>query len=297
MASRSLSRALAIRRGSIPRSAALVKSRKTSTSALYGMSALSNRNETQYFSKLSRLPLMEHSPTLKLIHTSEVQLGAPSTPAGSLSNESIGSQQQGEDAFARTSLPSRRTPSDLAKEGDKALFADHKHLKEHREGIAELQEQIHRKQIKFLQERLCSAKASLTRHLETVKKNREYAELGAASGARAPAQQQQVKKSQDDEAWVASSISLTRARLRWQRRRRFSQEPKRFDPSLIPANAHCPKMSPTKSPIVKIPKSLESKYETSSTVPCGWRSAQYWPNFTLSTKNYLHIHSKEGLRY
>jgi hypothetical protein len=212
MASRSLSCALAIRRGSIPRSAALVKSRKTSTSALYGMSALSNRNETQYFSKLSRLPLMEHSPTLKLIHTSEVQLGAPSTPAGSLSNDSIRSQQQGEDAFARTSLPSRRTPSDLAKEGDKALFADHKRLKEHREGIAELQEQIHRKQIKFLQERLCSAKASLTRHLETVKKNREYAELGAASGARAPAQQQQVKKSQDDEAWVANSSALTEHR-------------------------------------------------------------------------------------
>jgi hypothetical protein len=43
------------------------------------MSALSNRHETQYFSRLSRLPLMEHSPTLKLIHTSEVQATAPNT--------------------------------------------------------------------------------------------------------------------------------------------------------------------------------------------------------------------------
>jgi hypothetical protein len=212
MASRSFSRALATRRSSIPRSAAFVTSRNTSTSALYGMSALSNRNETQYFSKLSRLPLMEHSPTLKLIHTSEVQLGVSSTPAGSLSNGSIWSQQQEEDAFVRTSSPSRRTPSELMEEGDKALFVDHKRLKEHREGIAELQEQIHRRQIKYLQERLGSAKASLTRHLENVKNNREYAELGAASGARARAQQQQVKKSQDDEAWAADSSALTEHR-------------------------------------------------------------------------------------
>jgi 5-bromo-4-chloroindolyl phosphate hydrolysis protein len=176
------------------------------------MSALSNRNETQYFSKLSRLPLMEHSPTLKLIHTSEVQFGASSTPAGGLPNGSIGSQQKEEDAFARTSLLSRRTPSESAEEGDKASLADHKRLEEHREGIAELQEQIHRRQIKFLQERLGSAKASLTRHLETVKNNREYAELGAASGARAPAQQQQVEKSQDDRAWVANSSALTEHR-------------------------------------------------------------------------------------
>lgn len=83
MASTLVRHAFATHRYAISRSVATnvhIPSRQASTGVLlYGISALSNRHETQYFSKLSRLPLMEHSPTLKLIHTSEVQPGAPST--------------------------------------------------------------------------------------------------------------------------------------------------------------------------------------------------------------------------
>ena len=83
MASTLIRHAFATHRYAISQSVAThvhTSSRQASTGVLlYGISALSNRHETQYFSKLSRLPLMEHSPTLKLIHTSEVQPGAPST--------------------------------------------------------------------------------------------------------------------------------------------------------------------------------------------------------------------------
>jgi phosphate/sulfate permease len=67
--------------------------RNTSTSALYGISALSNRHETQHFYKLSRLPLMEHSPTLKLIHTSEVAPGASPATSSSLPVDSSMKQE------------------------------------------------------------------------------------------------------------------------------------------------------------------------------------------------------------
>jgi hypothetical protein len=61
-----------------------VSARHSSSSAMYGISALSNRHETQHFHRLSRLPLMEHSPTLKLLYTSEVAPGASSATFSSL---------------------------------------------------------------------------------------------------------------------------------------------------------------------------------------------------------------------
>jgi hypothetical protein len=202
MASRSLSRALATRQSSIPRSSALVTSRNTSTSALYGMSALSNRNETQYFSKLSRLPLMEHSPSLKLIHTSEVQFGASSAQSNSLPKGSIGSQQQEEDVPTRTSPKSQRTPDKLAEDGDKELLADHTRLTKYSKEVNKIQDQIHRRQIGFLQRRIVSERRLL------VKNYRQRNELGAATIARALSQQEQAKKSRDKKASLAESHAL-----------------------------------------------------------------------------------------
>ncbi|WPH01385.1 Hypothetical protein R9X50_00423000 [Acrodontium crateriforme] len=42
-------------------------------SVLFALAALSNSRETQHFNKITRLPRTEHSPTLKLIETSEVK--------------------------------------------------------------------------------------------------------------------------------------------------------------------------------------------------------------------------------
>ena len=81
---------LTTRSGHVTRSAvSSVSSRHASTAALLGMVALSNRHETQYFSRLSRLPLMEHSPTLKLIHTSEVQAAGPNAQPDSSAADSM----------------------------------------------------------------------------------------------------------------------------------------------------------------------------------------------------------------
>jgi hypothetical protein len=71
---------LTTRSGYVTRSAAsYVSSRHACTAVLLGVSALSNRHETQYLSRLPHLPLMEHSPTLRLIHTSEVLAAATNT--------------------------------------------------------------------------------------------------------------------------------------------------------------------------------------------------------------------------
>lgn len=87
-------RSLAARTSTTHRVVVIKKfTRDTSTSSTYGISALSNRHETQHFHRLSRLPLMEHSPTLKLIHTSEVAPGAPSAPFSSSSTDSSLRQQ------------------------------------------------------------------------------------------------------------------------------------------------------------------------------------------------------------
>jgi len=54
-------------------------------SPLFMLSALSNSRETQHFNKLSRLSRVEHSPSLKLIQTSEVDpypLPTPPQPTG-----------------------------------------------------------------------------------------------------------------------------------------------------------------------------------------------------------------------
>ena len=95
MATFLLRRSLAARPNIVTRSAVVKStSRNTGTSALYGISALSDRHETQHFHKLSRLPLMEHSPTLKLIHTSEVAPGASSAPLSSLPDKSTAQEAQ-----------------------------------------------------------------------------------------------------------------------------------------------------------------------------------------------------------
>lgn len=95
MATFILRRSLAARPNIASRSTAVNMSfRHTSTSALYSVSALSDRHETQHFHKLSRLPLMEHSPTLKLIHTSEVAPGASSALSSSLLVNKRSEQQE-----------------------------------------------------------------------------------------------------------------------------------------------------------------------------------------------------------
>lgn len=53
-----------------------ILSHYASSLALLGMSSLSNWRETQHLSRFSRLPPIEHSPTLQLIHTSEVWAAA-----------------------------------------------------------------------------------------------------------------------------------------------------------------------------------------------------------------------------
>lgn len=117
MASTLVRHAFATHRCAVSRSIAThvhIPSRHASTGVLlYGISALSNRHETQYFSKLSRLPLMEHSPTLKLIHTSEVQPGASSVlPLSSQSG--ISQENEHEELEQKESRVQRQTgePSD-----------------------------------------------------------------------------------------------------------------------------------------------------------------------------------------
>ena len=93
---------------------------------MYGISALSNRHETQHFHRLSRLPLMEHSPTLKLIHTGEVAPGASSAPLSNLSadpleDERRGQEKQESSASERTNLRLVQGSKDIR--DDEALSA------------------------------------------------------------------------------------------------------------------------------------------------------------------------------
>ncbi|EME80645.1 uncharacterized protein MYCFIDRAFT_212092 [Pseudocercospora fijiensis CIRAD86] len=53
---------------------------RASPSILFALNALSNSRETQHFNKLSRLDRVEHSPTLKLIQTSEIEKHPCPTP-------------------------------------------------------------------------------------------------------------------------------------------------------------------------------------------------------------------------
>jgi len=125
---------------------------------------------------------MEHSPTLKLIHTSEVQLGSRSPPSKSSLPDS---QVQHEDAIAERGSEGPRSRSKLQEEEDQALFTDFSARKEYKKDIAELKEQICRRQIRYLQERLDSAKRSLTRHLEGVKMDKQGTRLELASNSQA----------------------------------------------------------------------------------------------------------------
>lgn len=74
-------RAVVTRKPIIVRSMGVYHSscRQTSNRTQYGVTALSNRNETQYFKRLSNLPLVEHSTTLKLIQTREAYAASFST--------------------------------------------------------------------------------------------------------------------------------------------------------------------------------------------------------------------------
>lgn len=66
-------RAAITRQPIVVRSVAIyhISCRQTSNHTLYGIAALSNRNETQYFKRLSNLPFVQHSTPLELIQTSE----------------------------------------------------------------------------------------------------------------------------------------------------------------------------------------------------------------------------------
>jgi hypothetical protein len=154
MARNALSRALAARHIILPRAAAYVSSRSTSTSAMYGMLALSNRNETQYFSKLSRLPLMEHSPTLKLLYTSEVEVGSSSALASSLSAKS--QQQQVDGSIGQPRIP---MPQELRNETEASPWA------EHRREVARLDFRSYTWEIERLQSRLRLRSSVLARLL------------------------------------------------------------------------------------------------------------------------------------
>lgn len=155
MATFLLRHSLAARSGIITRSATVkTTSRNTSTSALYGISALSDRHETQHFHKLSRLPLMEHSPTLKLIHTSEVAPGVASEPSSSLH---VRSSEQEEN---RTQVQIKEEEEALGqKDGkpvegprkiwdDEAVSAGRAILSNYRKEIKGLSNQLHKQKTK-----------------------------------------------------------------------------------------------------------------------------------------------------
>lgn len=154
MASLLFRRSLATRAVTIYRVVLIQRStRNTSTSAAYGISALSNRHETQHFHRLSRLPLMEHSPTLKLIHTSEVAPGALSAP---FSSSSISSLERQEDQLKqdggspeRANMRSTQGLRDIKNERDLSsvvaeyrmeIQALNKRLDSHTLKLAELQQ-------------------------------------------------------------------------------------------------------------------------------------------------------------
>lgn len=59
---------------------------RSQASILFALQALSNSRETQHFNKISRLNRVEHSPSLKLIETSEVN---PYVPAKQLTSQEI----------------------------------------------------------------------------------------------------------------------------------------------------------------------------------------------------------------
>lgn len=150
MATFFLRRSLAARPNIVSRSAAVkITSRNTSTSALYGISALSDRHETQHFHKLSRLPLMEHSPTLKLIHTSEVAPGASSAPS-SLVDKSSEQQENGAQVQAKQA---EDKPAEVSKQlwDDQAVSAGRAILSNYRKEIKGLSKQLYKQKAKVVE--------------------------------------------------------------------------------------------------------------------------------------------------
>ena len=150
MATFFLRRSLAARPNIVSRSAAVkITSRNTSTSALYGISALSDRHETQHFHKLSRLPLMEHSPTLKLIHTSEVAPGASSAPS-SLVDKSSEQQENGAQVQAKQA---EDKPAEVSKKlwDDQAVSAGRAILSNYRKEIKGLSKQLYKQKAKVVE--------------------------------------------------------------------------------------------------------------------------------------------------
>lgn len=152
MATFLLRRSLAARSGIITRSAAVrITSRNTSTSALYGISALSDRHETQHFHKLSRLPLMEHSPTLKLIHTSEVAPGVASEASSSLVGQQSETQEvvqtkEGEKALGQADGKPAEGRGKIW--DDEAVSAGRAILPNYRKEIKGLSKQLHKQKVK-----------------------------------------------------------------------------------------------------------------------------------------------------
>jgi len=158
MATFLLRRSLVTHPNIISRSAAVkITSRNTSTSALYGISALSDRHETQHFHKLSRLPLMEHSPTLKLIHTSEVAPGASSAPLSSLLDKSLEQQEDGAQVQTKqegiTAGWVEDKPAEVSKKlwDDQAVSAGRAILSNYRKEIKGLSKQLHKQTAKVVE--------------------------------------------------------------------------------------------------------------------------------------------------
>jgi hypothetical protein len=155
MASFLLRRSLATRMSTSHRAATVqISTRNTSTSATYGISALSNRHETQHFHRLSRLPLMEHSPTLKLIHSSEVAPGASSAAFSSSSVLGRHEDQQEDSTPEQANLKPMQRLKDIKNEKDlssvvaeyrKEIHSLNKRLDRHTTKLAELQQIVEKR--------------------------------------------------------------------------------------------------------------------------------------------------------
>lgn len=89
----------------------------------------------------------------------------------------------------------------LAEDGQKELLADHTRLAKCSKDIGKIQDQIHRRQIGFLQRQIVSERRLL------VKNYRQRNELGAGAIARTLSQQE-AKKSRDKKASLAESHAL-----------------------------------------------------------------------------------------
>jgi hypothetical protein len=192
MASFLFRRSLATRASTTHRVVVIQSStRNTSTSAAYGISALSNRHETQHFHRLSRLPLMEHSPTLKLIHTSEVAAGAPSAPFSSSTIDSSARQEdqpmQDGSAWERTNMKPIQGPREVKNERDLSSVVEE-----------------YRKEIQGLNKRLDSHTLKLVELQQIVEKRTEHgkSESDAPSGTG-----RHRSKEEDDERGPISYVA------------------------------------------------------------------------------------------